>query len=170
MAANTPELYLAKVVTLLVRTRAMGPAVRQRAGFQPYSVELDFRNVSSEAAQQTIAWAREQAPYADIQLATPAGATPVTIYAQVMLVRLAQYLAGQVMLHATGQTWETTSAPLRQLVQQAIDDTIGAGGDWSELVARLQATGNLVNLIATAEDSGEYLPSPPSDTTGRKEK
>jgi hypothetical protein len=169
MAASTPDLYLGTVVRLLVGTRSLGPAARQRPGFQPYSVELDYRNVDSSAAQQVIAWAREQAPYADIQLASPIGATPVTIYAQVMPVPLAQYLAGQVILHATGQTWETASAPLRQLVQQAIDDTIGAGGDWGSFVARMHATANLMDLIAAAENSGEYLPPPPPDIAHKRE-
>jgi hypothetical protein len=169
MVANAPELYLAKLVRLLVGTRSIGRATRQRAGFQPYSVELDYRNADSAAAQQVIAWAREQAPYADIQLASPPGAKPVTIYAQVVLVRLAQYLAGQVILHATGQTWETASPALRHLVQQAIDDTIGASGDWSSFLARLQADSNLVGLIVAAEDSGEYLPFQPPAAASNKE-
>jgi hypothetical protein len=170
MPGSTPELFLATVVRLLVGTRAMGSASRQRPGFQPYSVELDFRNVDSAAAQQVIAWAREQAPYADIQLASPAGVTPVTIYVQVVLGRLAQYLAGQVILHTTGQTWETASPALRQLVQQSIDDTVNAGGQWSSLVARLQADAKLVGLVAAAEGSGEFLPPPPPGTAQEREK
>ena len=76
----------------------------------------------------------------------------------------------QVILHATGQTWDTASPSLRQLVQQAIDDTIGAGGDWSSFVARLQADATLVGLIAAAEASGEYLPPPPADAAKKRKK
>ena len=80
MAADTPGLYLDKLVNLLTGTRALGPAARMREGKDPYSVELDFRLTEPTDVQRIIAWALDQAPYAHRRGKRPRAQSP-TCYA-----------------------------------------------------------------------------------------
>jgi hypothetical protein len=148
MSPNTPTQYLDKVTRLLTGTRALGSAMSSRSGYLPYSVELDFRTTDISAAQAVVEWAKEQAPYAEIRLVNPvAAAGNVTVFAHIELAALARYLAGQSFLHTIGQTWETASGAVPDLVRKAIDQTVGAGSDWQSLLDALGLEKNRLGVL-----------------------
>jgi hypothetical protein len=136
---NTPALYLGSLVSLLTSTRALGPAIRTREGMDPYSVELDFGVTDPASVQATLAWAREQAPYADVEMASPIQpGVPVSVFARIDLVRLADYLVQRVLLQENAETGQTATGALPKLARKAIDETVGAGGAWASLINRLR--------------------------------
>ncbi len=139
MATDTPALYLDKVVSLLTGTRALGPAARMRDGKGPYSVELDFRLTQPADVQRIIAWALDQAPYAHIET-VGATKTPgtVTVFARVGLPDLARFLIGQTLLHTNGQTWETATGAVADMLRSAVADTVDRGDDWAGLLNGLR--------------------------------
>jgi hypothetical protein len=158
MASDTPALYLAKVVKLLTGRRGMGRAERVREGYAPYSYDLDFRGADEATALGKIAWARDQAPYAQIELVPDSAATGMlTIFAGVDVQKLALYLAERSLMQETGQTWETATGQLPLLVKQAIAGTVGDGKDWPALLADLQRQSGTLEAIRHALETGEFL-------------
>ncbi len=154
MSLDIPTSRLNDLVTLLTGTRALGPATRTRDGSVPYSRELDFRTSDLRAVRQVIAWARDQAPYADIELASVPGAGLTTLFVRVDQPRLAAFLAGQAYLAATGELWDPKNDPLAALVQHLIDVTVNSGESWAELQDELTAVGQSHGMIEQAIGGG----------------
>ena len=158
MATDAPMLYLSRIVRLLTSGRGVGRAERVRDGYAPYSSELDFRDVDEATARSRIAWAQDQAPYADIELAPDSAAAGLlTIFVRVDLRKLALYLAERALMQETGQTWETASGPAPQLVRQAIESTVGAGQPWQAALDELARQIGTLRALRRALKTGEFL-------------
>ncbi len=165
--ADVPSIYLQKLVRLITGTRAMGRAVRTRDGYLPYSAELDFATQDIEATRSVIEWVKEQAPYGDVQLVeASAGAGLLTIFARVDVPQLARYLAGRALLSATGELWEPAKQPLAAFVEKVIEQTVGAGGSWPDLSARLAADMVTLAVIQRTIEAGEVPIPPPAPARG----
>lgn len=158
MATDTPTLYLNRAVRLLTGTRGLGGPERVREGYTPYSYELDFSTVDENTARNRIAWALDQAPYAQIELVPASAASGLlTVFVRVELRTLAMYLAERSLMQETGQTWQTASGPLPDLARQAIERTVGAGEDWQALLDEMAGQISTLRAIRRAAKTGEYL-------------
>jgi hypothetical protein len=158
MASDTPMLYLSKVVRLLTSVRGVGRAERVREGYAPYSYDLEFRDIDEQTALGKIAWTLDQAPYAEIALVPgSAAAGLLTIFVRVDLHKLALYLAERSLMQETGQTWQTASGPLPELVRQAIDGTVGAGQPWQALLDEMTRQTKTLRAIRRSLKTGEFL-------------
>jgi hypothetical protein len=162
MPSNTPTLYLEKLTRLLTGTRALGSARTTRPGYLPYSTELDFQTTDVAAAQAVVDWAKEQAPYAEIRIINPVPASGnLTVFAHIELTALARYLAGQAFLHNIGQTWDTAAGAVPSAIRRAIEQTVGAGGEWKSLLDCLGLEkSHLGVLIQTLDASAQAGPLP----------
>ncbi len=157
---GTPNRYLSKVVKLLTGARGLGHADRVREGYLPYSNELDFRDVDESTARAKIAWAADQAPYAQIELTPSSGAMGLlTVFAWVDLVKLAMYLCEHVLMQETGQTWETATGQVPATLRRIIHETVGSGKDWQELLDGCDvASGWLVAAASIVAGDGDLMP------------
>lgn len=156
---DIPAVRLNDLVALLTGMRGLGAATRTRQGSAPYSMELDFKTTDLRAVRHAIAWAGDQAPYADVALVSE-GPGLVTILARVDPPRLAAYLAGRALLQATGELWDPKNDPLAALVQQVIDSTAGSGESWDDMLNHMQAVVDSLNLVGKTLVRGT-LPPPP---------
>ncbi len=153
---DTPGLYLDNTIRLLTSTRGLGSADRVREGYKPYSTEMDFHGIDEATAQGKIAWASDQAPWAQFEIVPASTATGgLTIFLAVDLQKLALYLVERVLLQEKGQTWQTATGALPNLAHKAIDETVGAGGAWQSLVSRLKLNeAALAGFLRTIEADG----------------
>jgi hypothetical protein len=173
---DTPELFLQRAITLLTGTRGLGNADRVREGNEPYSSELDFRGVDEATAQGKIAWASDQAPWAQFEIVpAPTATGTLTVFVAVELQKLASYLVERVLQEEKNQTWQTATGALPELARKDIDETVGGGETWQSLVSRLklneaaldvfwstlmadlQAQQSMLHKIVQAVETGEYL-------------
>jgi hypothetical protein len=160
VATDTPNLYLDKLIRLLTSARGVGRADRVREGYAPYSRELDFRDVDEATATARVAWARDQAPYAQIEVVPASGAAGLlTVFARVDLEKLALYLVERVLLQETGQTWQTTTGALPAIVRTQIITSFGAGASWQTLLDRIRT--GIAWLTLSASIIGDANPTMP---------
>jgi hypothetical protein len=159
MTKDTPTRKLQEVINLLVGTRGLGRAARIRLGYEPYASELDFRNVDEATGVAKVAWASEQAPYADMHVLPGSAATgTLTVYVHVDTTRLALYLTEHVLIQATGQTWATATGALPALAKRIINET--AGAPWTTLLTRMQAAqASLYGTISLLEGDASQSPA-----------
>ncbi len=150
---DTPGLYLNNTVNLLTSTRGLGSADRIREGYKPYSTELDFHGIDEATAQAKIAWASDQAPWAQFEIVPASTVTGgLTIFLAVDVQKLALYLVERVLLQEKGQTWQTATGALPDLARNSISETVGARGAWQSLVSRLKLDdAALTNFLCTIE-------------------
>jgi len=162
MLSDTPNLYRSRVAGLLTGARGVGRADRVRDGYTAYSIELGFRDVDEATAKAKIAWALDQAPYAEIQLLPESTTTGLlTVFARVDLLKLALFLSEHVLLQATGQTWASATGAAPALIKKAINETVGTGAAWASLVGRLRyELASLAHFLRTVEADALAGPLP----------
>jgi hypothetical protein len=153
MATDVPMQYLQKAVNVMVGTRGLGSAARTREGYLPYSTELDFRGVDEATGNSKVAWASDQAPYAEIRVVPGSAATgTLTVFIHVAQSRLALYIVEHALLLALGQTWATATGRLPALIKRLILQTVDSGASWATLLTRLHAAqGTLYSTISLIE-------------------
>jgi len=152
-------MYLEKVVGLLTAARALGPAAHIRDGFAPLSKELDFLTTDMATVNAVVSRARDQAPYANIQVVPDSGrGGVVTVFVQTDLLKLANFLTEHVLMQGIGRTWATASGALPTLIRRSIDETVGAGEAWDSLINRLHAQSASLIEYLQALESGQPGP------------
>ena len=153
MATDVPMQYLQKAINVMVSTRGLGSAARTREGYLPYSTELDFRGVDEATGNGKVAWASDQAPYAEIRVVPGSAATgTLTVFIHVAPSRLALFIVEHALLLAQGQTWATATGRLPALIKRSIEQILGAGMPWATLLTRLHAAqGTLYSAISLLE-------------------